>query len=145
MWWSKVGSSQKIIDQIYPSPKWCKLWANIKLVLCVYVMVLECLMNRNIGLKKVLFSNRVISITVRKTEPKQIHKEIISKGLNLCSANWALLPPWILQNTYQRPYPYEERSITVIKGWSDSLKQRNSSRVPQFSGKWSPHWELIFH
>lgn len=80
----------------------------MKMFLYTYFMVLESLMNRSISLKKVLFSNRVISITVRKTKT-QTNTKGDKQRPKLCCVNWVLFPPWILENVDQRCHAYERK------------------------------------
>lgn len=87
-----------------PHPKRHKLQGNVNVVLHIYFTVLACLTNGNIGLKKVLLSNRVISITVRNTKTQTSTKRN-KQSPKLCCVNWVLLPPWILENADQMP-PY---------------------------------------
>lgn len=87
-----------------PHPKRHELQGNVEVVLHTYFTVLECLTNGNIGLKKVLCSNRVISITVRNTKT-QTNTKRNKQSPKLCCVNWVLFPSWILENEDQMP-PY---------------------------------------
>lgn len=56
------------MDQIYLKRNGCELQGDVEVALRVHSMLLTCLLNRNVGVNQVIFSNRARNVTVGKSK-----------------------------------------------------------------------------